>query len=222
QTLDRMLDRITEALLAERRLTDEVAHELRTPLSVVRTEAQLALLASGPSEPAREAMSVIVEATTRMDDSISTILAAARSTTGENQQCIVAVALTEARRRAPSRSGVTVSVAPDEAALRVAAPAEVVTATLAPIVDNAVRHARTSVELLVRADPPRVLVVVEDDGPGVSQDQAETVFTAGHTSRDGGAGLGLALSRRLARSIGATVRAEPGDRGRFVVDLPST
>ena len=222
QTLDRMLDRIAEALLAERRLTDEVAHELRTPLTVIRTEAQLALQAPELSEPAGEAMSNIVEATTRMDGSISTILAAARSTTGENQQCVVAVALAEARRRAPSRAGVTVSVVPDEAALRVAAPAEVVTATLAPIVDNAVRHARTSVELLVRADPPRVLVVVEDDGPGVAQDQAEAIFTAGHTSRHGGAGLGLALSRRLARSIGATVRAEPGERGRFVVDLPSS
>lgn len=222
QTLDRMLDRIAEALLAERRLTDEVAHELRTPLTVIRAEAQLALLDPGLSEPAREAMANIVEATTRIDGSISTILAAARSTTDENQHCLVAVALDEAQRRAPSRPGVSVSVAPGEAPLRVAAPADVVVATLAPIVDNAVRHARTSVQLWVRADPPRVLVVVEDDGLGVSQDQAEVIFTAGHTSRDGGAGLGLALSRRLARSIGATVRAEPGERGRFVIDLPST
>lgn len=222
QTLDRMLDRIAEALLAERRLTDEVAHELRTPLSVIRAEAQLALLDPRLPGTAREAMSTIVQATGQMNDSISTILAAARSKQAEEQECLVAAALGEAQRRAPLRPGVTVRVRPDDAALRIAAPAEVVTATLAPIVENAVRHARTSVELQARPAPPRVLVTIENDGPGLSEDQIGPIFTPGHTSGTDGAGLGLALSRRLARSIGGTVLAKPGDHGCFVVDLPGT
>ncbi len=221
QTLDRMLDRIAEALLAERRLTDEVAHELRTPLSVIRAEAQLTLLDPRLPEPARDAMSTIVEATGQMNDAISTILAAARSTTAEAQECLASAALAEGQRRAPSRPGVTVRVRPDDAALSIAAPAEVVTATLAPIIDNAVRHAHTSVELHARAAAPRILIIIENDGPGLSGDRTELIFTPGHTSRADGAGLGLALSRRLARSIGGTVHAEPGDHGCFVVDLPA-
>lgn len=220
QTLDRMLDRIAEALLAERRLTDEVAHELRTPLSVIRTEAELAQLGPPLPEPARAAFTGIVRATDRMNDSITTILAAARSEKLDAHECVVSVALGEARRHAPSRPGVTVGAQGLDSSLKAAAPLDVVTAALAPIVDNAVRHARTSVRLLARAAPPRVLLVVENDGPGVSADQAELVFAPGHTSRPDGSGLGLALSRRLARSIGGTVRAEPGSHGRFVLDLP--
>ena len=67
----------------------------------------------------------------------------------------------------------------DDDSLRVAAPVDVVIATLAPIVDNAVRHARSGVELLARGAHARVLI-----------------------------------------TVGGTVRAEPGDHGCFVVDLP--
>jgi signal transduction histidine kinase len=63
--------------------------------------------------------------------------------------------------------------------------------------------------------------VVEDDGSGVSVDQAELIFSPGHTSTREGAGLGLALARRLAQSIGGAVRAEPRHHGCFVVDLPA-
>ena len=70
-----------------------------------------------------------------------------------------------------------------------------------------------------------VAFVVEDDGPGVRADERETIFEPGTRGSAGlhdgnGAGLGLSLARRLARSAAGEVRAEPGDGGRFVVTLP--
>ena len=72
-----MLDRIVEAITAERRLTDEIAHELRTPLSVVLAEADLARRT--PPVLNRKGLDNIHGAAVRMRDSIDTMLSAARS-----------------------------------------------------------------------------------------------------------------------------------------------
>jgi signal transduction histidine kinase len=220
QTLDRMLERISRAILAERRLTDEVAHELRTPLTVIRSEAELALARADVPAAARESLAAVVEASERMNDSIRTILAVARSTMAGNEECAAGTVLKDARARAASDDRITVTALPCDGALSIAAPHQVVVAALAPLVDNAVRHARSAVTLSARAAPPRVLLVVEDDGPGVPAEQTDLVFAPGHTSSAEGAGLGLALTRRLAHSIGGMVHAEPRGHGYFVLDLP--
>jgi two-component system, OmpR family, sensor kinase len=220
-TLDRMLDRIARAILAERRLTDEVAHELRTPLSVIRTEAQLALLGDELSADREESLRAIVDATARMSQSISTMLAVARSThSGDNDECRVAVVAAQVRQHATAREGVMfVTDIPDEA-LTIAAPAQVVVAALSPIADNAVRHARSRVTLSARAERRRVILSIEDDGDGVAEEDREAIFTPGHSSTEEGAGLGLALARRLAHSVGAEINERGEGHGLFVVDFP--
>lgn len=221
QTLDRMLDRIAEAIHAERRLTDEVAHDLRNPLTVIRSESQYALLQPGIPAATRESLTAIVAATDRVNGSISTILAVARSARTEDHRCTVGDVLAEVSRRAAAYPGITVTVLPSDTCPAVAAPQAVVAAALAPIVDNAARHARTSVVLGARESSRRILVVVDDDGAGVPETELELIFTPGHTSTDQGAGLGLALARRLAHSLGGSVRAEAIGHGRFVLDVPA-
>jgi signal transduction histidine kinase len=103
----------------------------------------------------------------------------------------------------------------------------VVQRILAPLIDNARRHARSRVQLTAAAANGRVLIVVADDGPGVPDEAREHVFEpgtrAGKVNGHGGAGLGLALSRRLARAAGGDVRAEPASLGgaAFHVELPA-
>jgi two-component system, OmpR family, sensor kinase len=220
-TLDRMLDRIARAILAERRLTDEVAHELRTPLSVIRTEAQLALLGGDLSADREEALNAIVEATARMNQSISTMLAVARSAhAGDNDECRAADVLEQVRAHAAARDGVSFVTDMPDAALTIAAPAQVVVAALSPIADNAVRHARSTVRLSAHAERRRVLLSIEDDGDGVDEEDREAIFTPGHSSTEDGAGLGLALARRLAHSVGAEIHERGNGHGLFVVDFP--
>ncbi|MGZ6802900.1 MAG: HAMP domain-containing sensor histidine kinase [Nocardioidaceae bacterium] len=223
-TLDRMLDRIGQALLAERRLTDEVAHELRTPLAVIRTEAQLALSRLGPgadADPAAESLRAIVAATERMADSIGTMLAVARAAHGEDDSCHVADVLGRVATAAPDHPGVLVDVDTDRTDALVAAPLAVVTAALAPLVDNGLRHARSTVRLHAERVGDRVHVLVADDGPGVPEHLRHAVFEPGRTTSPDGAGLGLPLARRLARAAGGDVRLGEGPGAVFVVDLPA-
>lgn len=212
-TLDHMLDRISQAIRAERRLTDEVAHELRTPLAVIRSEAELALLdpASTP-----ESLRAIIAGADRMNQSISTMLTAARSHAAGSGDCAATEVLAALGASHPRESRLHLDESHDP---RVAVPLSLASAALAPVVENALRHAATQVRITVEETPGLVRFAIADDGPGVPAAQREAIFRPG-VSDSGGAGLGLALARRLARSVGGDLVAAESAHGLFWLDLP--
>ena len=217
RTLDHMLDRIATAMQAERRLSDEVAHELRTPLTVIRTEAELALVgAEGAQE---QALHAIVEATERVDGVVGTMLDAARRRHDSGATADVVALLHDVPL--PEAPGISVLAPSAGPPILVAAPAALVVSAVTPLLENALRHARSRVEMTVTSSAGRVLVTVHDDGPGVSLADVAQVFRPGHRGSAGGAaGLGLAVARRLVESVGGEVRARHGGGGRFEIELP--
>jgi signal transduction histidine kinase len=207
QTFDRLLDRVAQALADERRLTDEIAHELRTPLSVLRAETQLAELTGHQPEPER-----VLAEVDRLSMAITAILDAARSRLGEGTACDLASAL----RLAAEGHAVEI-IAPADVA--VAVPTETVTSVLSPLLDNAARHARSTVWIAADLEGDVVAVHVLDDGPGFAPQETERVFEPGHTSGDGH-GLGLAVARRIAMATGLDLRAVADGHGHVQVLLP--
>jgi signal transduction histidine kinase len=104
---------------------------------------------------------------------------------------------------------------------RIAAPSGLVARAVQPLVDNATCHAISRVTLRAVDGPERILLTVADDGPGVSDRIRDTIFEPGVTDRDGGAGLGLGIALRVARSIGADITlGPPADGGAFTLSLP--
>jgi signal transduction histidine kinase len=208
RTLDLMLDRIVEALSAERRLTDEIAHELRTPLAVVLAEADLARrTASGAT---REGLDAIHAAAVRMRDSVDTMLTVARAHARGSEGATVGELMS------------TLGLPPtayDDVVL--AAPSSPLVASVLPLLDNAERHGSGPTRVEVTRAGRTVVITVLDDGPGVSVGDVEAVFEPGHTTRADGSGLGLALARRMARTAGADLVARPGPGGRFEVRVPT-
>ena len=224
-TLDGLLARIGSSLRHEQRFSAEMAHELRTPLSGVRGEAELALNVRGTPADVRASLEQILRGTERMEAVIETLLAAARADArgapGSADAAAAARLAVDALAAVAQSAGVEVAVTAREPSPRVGADEDLVAQALHPLLDNAVRHARRAVTVAISREQAEVVFCVQDDGRGIEDASPESLFEPG-ASGAGGAGLGLALARRLARSCGGEVSAMPsGDGGRFLLRLPA-
>lgn len=211
--LDALLDRLSAVLRRERQLSAEISHELRTPLAGITAEAELFAARPRTPEQAAAAMASVADSARRMERILDTLLTAARSEadTAKGRCDPVEVA---------RETAVPVEVVGTPP--WVGADAEVLERVLAPLLENAQRYAPPRVR--VSAEPSWVVLEVLDDGPGVPAGAEEAVFEPGRRidPADGhqGAGLGLALARRLARAAGGDLTCTAGPGGRFVVRLP--
>lgn len=103
---------------------------------------------------------------------------------------------------------------------------EFVVRVLVPILDNAVRHAASTVTIDVSIVDGRIQVIMGDNGPGLPKEDHESLFEPGVRLGGGdGAGLGLALARRIARGFGGDVTVTPSSQtsapgAEFAVLLP--
>lgn len=228
-TLDGLLDRLAASLRHEQRISAELSHELRTPLSSIAAEAQFALRHAELDAGGRQGLENIVHSAAQMTRTIDTLIAAARAQLNPHQATSNAAACARAAIAAgPDTVPTSLSVAGEP--LRVAVEADLVERILAPLLENACRHAAQRAWVTVERRGTAVQFAVLDDGGGVAVQDLEAIFVPGRQAStvpaaplaSRGAGLGLALSRRLARSAGGDVTAECSEAGgRFVVCLPA-
>jgi signal transduction histidine kinase len=217
-TLDGLLARIAASRRHEQRFAAEMAHELRTPIAGLRGRAELAL-DGGDAIERDEALRAVVAQSERLTETVDTLLAVARRELDPSAGAVDLVALAS-----ELGDDVEVMVMDNGVLPRAEGEVEVLRRALAPLVDNARRHARVRVQVELSSGDGRVRAAVRDDGPGLDPALGERAFAPGvrgEGSDDGGAGLGLPLARRLARSCGGDVRAGAGPGGCFVLELPA-
>jgi signal transduction histidine kinase len=225
ETLDHLLDRVASAILAEQRLTAELAHELRTPLTSIQGSADLALLRGVPDPATRQDLEQISASAREMNAVITTLLDLARDESPDSRRRSCTVADLVPALVAAAGSVAVVDHTGGSAA-SIAAPRDLVVRAIQPLVDNAVQHARTTISLAAMDHPDTVELTVTDDGPGVDPDRRDRVFEPGVTFREGGAGLGLGIARRVARSFGGEISLaselaqQNGGGAAFVVTMP--
>jgi signal transduction histidine kinase len=227
-TLDGLLERIAASVRHEQRLTAELSHELRTPLARLKGETELMLRRTRTTDEYLEALRAIDQNIDEMTGTVETLMSAARheaglTTTTSDLRAAVETAVETARA---ADSGRSVELVAPAAPVRVAAEHDLLTRIVQPVVDNACRYGRSSVRVEVARNGSMAMVTVADDGPGVMPDEVDQIFDPGTRGSaagmsSSGAGLGLALARRLARSAGGDVAVDPSDAGgRFVIRLP--
>ena len=232
-TLDAMLDRLSASLRREQRFSAEVSHQLRTPVAKIKTEAELALRREREPAYYQAALGSVLHSADQMTRTVETLLAAAQEegtlARGNAEVLQVLVDVVTSIGVLAEENNVEVRVQPPDRDLRVGVERDIAVQIIQPVVENACRFARAHVLLGAARNGKEVYFTVEDDGPGVSEEEEERIFepgVRGSAAEDGrstsrGAGLGLPLARRLARAASGDVEVRSGERGaRFVVRLP--
>ncbi len=233
-TLDGMLDRLAASLRREQRFSAEVSHQLRTPVAKIKAEAELALRRERASDYYQEALGSVLRSADQMARTVEALLAASHKEGGlargrADVWQVLADVVGDIGVLADENE-IEVRVRPPARDLRVGVERDIAVQILQPVVENACHFAHSDVLLTATRNGKEVHFVVEDDGPGVTEEEREKIFepgvrgsaagNGGNPSR--GAGLGLPLARRLARAASGDVELTAGDRGaRFVVRLPT-
>jgi len=226
-TLDDLLEQIAASLRHEQRFTAELSHELRTPLARISGETELMLRRERAPDEYREALESIQRSADTMARTVESLVAAAQQEAGLTRTTSDVREVVSTAIGATRQNGATVDIAASlpEEPVRVAVDGQLAERMLQPLLDNATRYGRATVRVTVARNSTVAEIAVDDDGPGVGGDERESIFEPGTRGRaaagSDGAGLGLALAQRLARSAGGAVTAEPDAAGgRFTLRLP--
>ncbi len=232
-SVNRMLDRIAALLVSLRQVSDDVAHDLRTPLAHLKQRIEGALNAPPSLKTYRTALEGASEKIDEVLATFEALLSIARLEAGARSEGFrpvdlskIAEAVVEAFRPSAEDEGHSLLLyAPRP--LVVQGESALITQMLANMVENALRHTPPGTTVEVRAEHINGVarLLVEDDGPGVEEAEYERIFERffrGDRSRTTpGTGLGLSLVAAVAAAHKARARAEEVGPGlRIVVDFP--
>ncbi len=229
-TLDAMLERLSAGLRHEQSFTAELSHELRTPLAKIAAETELALRRERTSDDYRASLEAVHRNAEQMTRTVEALVSAARQEAGLTRVTSdvrdgIEAAVTAVQEDAVA-AGIGVGLSLPPSPVSVAIEVDLLERIVHPLLDNALRYGRARVTVALRTNGSAAIIDVEDDGAGITEDEIETIFEPGVRGTAAvddprGAGLGLVLARRLARSAGGEIVATAGRSGGFFsVRLP--
>lgn len=237
KTLNQMLERIEDAFQRITQFTADASHELRTPVSLMRTTAEIALRKQRSEADYRQALQEVLDESERTTGLIENLLALARADAGKAQiertPVDVAALLLEVGEQAQklaSQKGIAFTLQPFEPGPRIVADAGALRRLLLILLDNAVKYTPRggTVAMNAACRGCRLVVEIQDTGIGVAGGDLPHIFERFYRAdksrnRDsGGAGLGLSLAKWIADVHQGQIFVESAvDRGSlFRVDLP--
>jgi len=237
-TLNQMLARIETAFTRVTEFTADASHELRTPISLIRTEAELALRRSRGEEEYREALRHILLEAERTTSLIEELLALARADSGRQSLHIQTIDLRETLqevssgwRAVASVRGLQFSERILDAELRVLGDVEALRRVVNILLDNAFKYTPAPGGVVTLAAEQRegsALISVRDNGMGIAEEDQARIFERFYRvdkarSRElGGAGLGLSIAQWIVQQHGGKIQVESAlNAGSiFWVELP--
>jgi two-component system sensor histidine kinase CpxA len=233
---DAMAERLETVLGSQRRLLRDVSHELRSPLARLRVALELARDRAGAD--AADPLDRIEHEASRVDELIGQILLLERLEVGESESEVAPLDLSAVLSEVVDDASFEASAAGREVTFeagemcRILGRPNLVRSALDNVIRNAIRHAPdgTTIDVALDVGSEQAVVTVRDHGPGVPGEHIDSLFepfTRVAEARDrntGGAGLGLAITRRAVEMHGGTVSAANHPDGGLVVTirLPKT
>jgi len=223
RTFNAAAARAEDLLKSQKALLANASHELRSPLARLRMAIELWLGQPGPAMQAE-----ILRNLAESDQLVEEILLASRldhagpTIRGAERVDLVGLAAEEAARL---EAGVA-CVEAGESPIEIEGDAKLLRRLIRNLLENAAKHGRPPVRIVVTGQEGGARLVVSDGGQGIPPSERERVFEpfyrpAGRSESSGGWGLGLSLVRQIAQRHGgaAFCEGQPGGGSRFVVDL---
>jgi two-component system OmpR family sensor kinase len=232
--LNAMLDRLDRAFRAQRRFVADASHELRSPLTVLKGDIDVALRRERSAEEYRRALESSREEVDRMAALADNLLTLARTDAGLPTDQLRPVDLQDVLRRAVEHAGPTaaeagITLVLDASPTPTRGDVGLLERAVGNLVENAVKYSARGGRVAVRcrAEGGLATAEVEDDGPGLAPEHVPNLFERFYRgdparARGSGAGLGLPIARAIAEAHGGRLElahASPG--ALFRVTLPA-
>jgi signal transduction histidine kinase len=238
-TLNEMLDRIESAFLRITEFTADASHELRTPVSLIRTEAELALRRSREEAEYRESLRHILLEAERTTGLIEQLLSLARADSGRETLRLEPVDLRQTLRRVvegwqqvATIRNLQFSASLDVPEFLILGDHTLLRRLADILLDNAFKYTSPpgSVHLSLEAKGESAVITVQDSGVGIAEEEQSKIFERfyrvdkARSRAQGGAGLGLAIAQWIVTQHRGSIVVESrsGDGATFRVELPMT
>jgi signal transduction histidine kinase len=222
QSFNAMADALERNERARRNMVSDVAHELRTPLTNIRV--QIEAVQDGVLEADAKFFASIEEDATTLAQLVDDLQQLSLAEAGQLRLELAEVSVQELIERALPIPPTGIAIRTDIAPLTIRADARRLLQVLRNLLANAIKYARTTIDVSAVRTGETIEIRVSDDGPGVPPEHTERIFDrfyradASRSRTTGGAGLGLAIARELVELHGGTIRLE--GRSTFIISLP--
>ena len=231
-TFNNMLDRLEKSFKAEQQLTNDISHELRTPVAVIMSQCELSLEQERDTEDDEEALQLVMRQSRKMSSMINDMLSFARLERSNG----------EIEKQRMSLSETVESVCEDMALINergitlhkdiasdifIDGNTELISRLVINLISNAYRYGKDNGNIYVKlySDDGKIKLSVKDDGIGIAEEEKDKIwnrFYRGDSSRSTkGTGLGLNFVREIARLHGGEMSVEStiGEGSEFVLTI---
>ncbi len=229
--LNSMLERLDRALAAQRRIIADVGHELRTPITALQGELEIALRGNRTPDEYREVLHSCLEEAEHLSAMNETLLLLARLDAGEHKTVplpipvcdVVEHAISRARANDPTH---TFEFAPDGSISSVPGDSKLFQIVVEQLLDNSIKHTPpgTHVRVAAKCNDTDFVLTIEDDGLGLPEHVLPHLFDRfwqadPARTRDSGPGLGLSLTAAVAAAHNGSVHATRSEMGGLKISL---